>query len=209
MNVQVKPDHYSDGYDSLQRFCSYWTQIDEIMQVTRQNGSVLEIGKGTGLMAWYLQNAGLQVTTVDYDQELAPTVAADLRRLPFGDRTFNTVVAFQVLEHLPFDNFIPSLIELSRVARDHVIISLPNCSGTIALSASLPRLGLMKRIWSIPRARREVFVKGQHYWEIGVTNYSISRICDSIQSAGLTISKEYRLVEFPFHHFFILEKRGG
>lgn len=208
MNVQVRPDHYGEGYDSLERFCSYWTQIEEILRVTRRPGSVLEIGKGTGLTAWYLENAGLRVTTVDHDQDLGPTVAADLRRLPFKDGTFNTVVAFQVLEHLPFEAFVPALVELSRVARDNVILSLPNCSGNIAVSASLPRIGIVRKIWSIPRSRQGVFVKGQHYWEIGVENYPIRRICGSILSAGLGISREFRLVEFPFHHFFILQKSG-
>ena len=44
--------------------------------------------------------------------------------LPFRDRSFDTVVAFDILEHL--DNVHYAFDELCRVARRHVIIGLPN-----------------------------------------------------------------------------------
>ncbi len=46
-------------------------------------------------------------------------------RLPFGDRTFRAVLCIDVLEHL--DNLHAVFGELVRVAKQYVIISLPNC----------------------------------------------------------------------------------
>ena len=57
-----------------------------------------------------------------------PDLRIDLEtipRLPFADRSFDVVVCSEVLEHL--DNLHHTFAELVRVARTHVLISLPNC----------------------------------------------------------------------------------
>jgi hypothetical protein len=196
-----------DSYDSLLRFESYWTQIEEILRVTPRGGSMLEIGKGTGVTAWYVQNAGIDVKTMDHLPSKQPSVVGDLRELPFADRSFDTVVAFQILEHLEFKFFTHCLRELARVAKDNVVVSLPNSSSSIAVSASLPRMGRIRKVWGIPFVQRKsVAVKPFHHWEIGVVGYSLPRVRASIADAGLSIDKEFRFVENPFHHFFILRK---
>jgi ubiquinone/menaquinone biosynthesis C-methylase UbiE len=196
-----------DSYDSLQRFCSYWTQIEEVMRVTPVGASLLEIGKGTGVTAWYLENKGLHVMTADHSDEKRPTVLADVRQLPFGARSFNTVVAFQILEHLEFDHFIPCLRELARVAGDNVIVSLPNATGRIAVSAALPRIGRVRKVWDLPfLKRKEVLAKPFHHWEIGVDGYPLQRIRRCMADAGLRIEREFRFVENPYHHFFVMQK---
>lgn len=45
--------------------------------------------------------------------------------LPFGDRSFETVICIEVLEHL--DHLHHVFGELARVSAGHVIVSLPNC----------------------------------------------------------------------------------
>jgi SAM-dependent methyltransferase len=57
-----------------------------------------------------------------------PDLRVDLEatdRLPFDDRSFDTVICCDVLEHL--DNLHHVFGELVRVARRSVLISLPNC----------------------------------------------------------------------------------
>ena len=196
-----------DSYDSLLRFCSYWTQIEEVLRVTPAGSSLLEIGKGTGVTSWYLENQGLRVMTADHSDEKRPTVLADVRQLPFSEGSFNTVVAFQILEHLEFDSFVPCLRELARVARDNVIVSIPNATSRIAVSASLPRIGSVRKVWDIPFTKRKsVLVKPFHHWEIGVEGYPLQRIRDCMAEAALDIEKEFRFVENPYHHFFVLQK---
>lgn len=51
---------------------------------------------------------------------------ADIRQIPYKDNSFDTVIAFEVLEHL--DNVELALRELYRVTSDNIIISVPNCS---------------------------------------------------------------------------------
>jgi len=56
-----------------------------------------------------------------------------LQGLPFDDRSFDVVCAFDVLEHL--ENFHLINDEMYRVARDYVLISLPNSAAEIFYDA--------------------------------------------------------------------------
>jgi ubiquinone/menaquinone biosynthesis C-methylase UbiE len=182
-------------------------QIEEILRVTRAGGSMLEVGKGTGVTAWYIQNAGIDVMTLDHLPDKQPSVVGDLRMLPFADGSFDVVVTFQVLEHLEFRYFTDCLRELGRVSKGHVIISIPNSSRSVSISAALPKLGEIRKVWEVPfLTRKSVTVKRYHYWELGVAGYPLERIRACMEDAGLSITKEFRVVENPFHHFFVLKK---
>jgi 2-polyprenyl-3-methyl-5-hydroxy-6-metoxy-1,4-benzoquinol methylase len=49
----------------------------------------------------------------------------DIQDLPFKDREFDSVTAFEVLEHV--ENIDNAIEELKRVARKNIILSVPNC----------------------------------------------------------------------------------
>jgi len=47
---------------------------------------------------------------------------------------------------------------------------------------------------------------GEHYWEIGKFGYPLKKIVEDIQRAGFEVKKTYRVLEFPYHRFFVLRK---
>lgn len=51
---------------------------------------------------------------------------SDACHLPFDDKSFDSVIACEVLEHLPADKGVALLAELKRVARQCVVVSTPN-----------------------------------------------------------------------------------
>lgn len=121
------PAHYaSRAYVTKERFCSFWHQIDEV----RESGarSVLEVGPGPGLVTDWIRECGIDVTTLDNDAELGPDLVGDATRLPLQDRSVDTVVCCQVLEHMPFEAAQRALGEFARVARTAVIVSLPDAT---------------------------------------------------------------------------------
>ena len=63
MNTQVEPDHYYKNYDTKERFCSYWHQIQEILSLNPKN--TLEIGIGNGFVSKYLKQRGFNVITLN------------------------------------------------------------------------------------------------------------------------------------------------
>ncbi len=206
--VQVPPEKYTQpGYNTKQRFCSYWHQIDEVIRT--QPTEVLEIGPGSQFVAGYLKSQGLSVTTVDIDPELGVDVVATVTNLPFAANSFDTVLCCEVLEHIPFLQAESALGEIHQVAKRHAVISLPDSTPYARVLLKLPRV--LKVQWgvSLPKlSKRHHEFDGEHYWEIGKNGCSFRRrrLASEVRKAGFCIVSSYRVFEFPYFRFFILKK---
>ena len=194
------------NYEDLNNYISYYYQYDLIIKSKPK--SILEIGVGTKLLSSYLKARKLDIKTCDFDSTLNPDIVGDIRKLPIKDNKFDTVVAFEVLEHLPFNYFKKSLLELRRVSKKYVIISIPYATLNIYFILKLipfirPRSHLFRitELWFL----RHKF-EGEHYWEMGKKNYSKKLIIKIIKSTGLKIVKEFSEPLNPYHYFFVLEK---
>ena len=208
MNLQTKPEHYlSKSYDEKGRFCSYWHQINELREL--EPDSILEIGIGNGMVSNYLKQRGYNVTTMDIDERLKPDKVGSILHIPFSDKFFEVVACFEVLEHLPYENFAKALSEIHRVTIKYVVLSLPDVTKVYRLNIQVPKIGELKRLISIPRFKipKHEF-NGEHYWEIGKAGYSLKRIVRDIEKAGFEVIKSYQVFEMPYHRFFILVKNN-
>lgn len=203
--VQInKEAGYAAGrYAKLDRFVSYSYQIQEI--IATKPASVLEIGVGDGLLSSYFRaNSPIRFTTADFAEDLKPDIVADVRNLPIDDMSFDTVCAFQVLEHVPYGEVDHALAQLFRVAKHHVLISLPHFNHPLKLNFKIPALPEVKVLIQVPHPKKHVF-DGQHYWEIGKRGYARSKIRALIAQHG-TIEKEFVPYENPSHRFFRVKK---
>lgn len=70
---------------------------------------------------------------MDLEAELCPNVVGSITNLPFVDSAFDVAVAFEVLEHLPFEELGRCLSELRRVSKRRVIVSVPHFGPRLAL----------------------------------------------------------------------------
>ncbi len=89
---------------------------------------ILDFGCGDGLTSLLLQQHGYQVSlcdVLDYRDEAALTLPfihmADTRRIPYGDRCFDTAVIMAVLHHVEATDLPSILSELSRTSSRLVI----------------------------------------------------------------------------------------
>ena len=199
-------EHYArTAYDSKERFASYWHQIDEIRRL--QPDGLLEIGKGNGFFSTYCRAHGIAVTTLDVDRSVHPDLVGSATCIPCADASFDAVAAFQILEHLPYAEFPRALRELRRVARRHVVISLPDSTRTWRYMVHVPKLGEFSFMLRNPlRKPMTGVVSDQHFWEIGQEGHPVGRIRREIEDAGLVILRQYRVFELPYHRFFVLTK---
>jgi SAM-dependent methyltransferase len=203
--IQVRPEHYQPiAYDVKSRFPSYWHQIQEVL--IRHPSRVLEIGSGNGFVSSYLRRAGIRVVSADIDASLGPDLVASVRDLPFRERSFDIVIAYQVLEHLPFERFAECVASMSKVSRRHMLISLPDRRPSLFIRAGVyPWVAHEFRFTLpvlIPRKHR---FDGEHYWEIGRRGYPLRAILQILQTAGLRVTGHYRVPEKPLHHLFMNE----
>ncbi len=114
---------------------AFLEQVYQLLDRTEAQ-SVLDAGCGEGFVTSYLaqQNPQLRLTGVDLNPEAivyaqehygdrASFRTGSLYKLPFSDNSFDTVLCSEVLEHL--DDTTRAVDELKRVARRHVLITVP------------------------------------------------------------------------------------
>lgn len=202
----TKEIYYEHAFDSL-RIDSITEQLRQICYSGYTN--VLEIGVGVGFLRHCFRFfPQISHTTLDISEELAPNYVGSVTDMPFSDGQFDVVLCCEVLEHLPFSEFLPSLKEIRRVVRHKVILSLPDATRHFGIAVCLARLGWFMLEWNPLRrknAYREVNPGGEHYWEIGYKGTLAKDIIRNIKEAGFKIERQYRLYKHAYHRFFILQ----
>ncbi len=209
-NAQVSKERYYKTYDNLKRFIAYFYQVDLTRKLRPK--TVLEIGIGNKTVSNYLRAYGFDVTTCDFDKDLEPDYVADIRELPFDDNSYDVVLAYEILEHLPWDDVDKALGELHRVTKKYVNVSVPYSAISFELIFTFPLIDkILKRdsinlVLRIPQFFREIRFISEHYWAIGRKNYPIGKVRKLLRRR-FKILKEVRPVLSFRHHFFTLEKR--
>ena len=134
-------------------------------------GRCLDIGFGSGIYTRHLLDLGHEVTGVDNQKKFVVEATkkysgitfalGDANRLPFPKNSFDTAVAFDILEHL---DDAKALNEIFRVAR-RVIISVPLENQEILLRYGLSHSHYLDnthlRVYSL-KSLRQLFASG-HY----------------------------------------------
>ena len=211
MEKQVTAAHYDFAkYVTKARWISFYHQVSEI--ITAEPDSVLEVGVGPGIIKSILKKTGhCTYESMDIDDELKPDYTGSILDMPFPNNQYDVVGCFQVLEHLPYDNFEKALSELLRVGKKSVIISLPDAGRVMYLD--IPRI-CRHKMFNRPFARKRIHTfDGEHYWEINKKGYELHKIINTIKGIGknynFILTKEYRIYENPYHHFFVLTYAGS
>jgi ubiquinone/menaquinone biosynthesis C-methylase UbiE len=202
---QVDVSHYRfDRYVGIDRWASYYYQIREVLALKPK--SILEVGGGDGVFRSYLkQQTTIVYQSLDVAEDLHPDVLGSVENIPLPEESVDCVVAFEVLEHLPFDRCAQALSELARVTREHAIISLPHFGPPVQFLLKLPFLPRIRLSWKMPFPRVHIF-NGEHYWEIGKRGYAQRRVRKEIEKYFF-ITKEFVPFENQYHHFFVLKKK--
>jgi SAM-dependent methyltransferase len=202
---QVDRSHYAfERYMSKARWASLWHQLDEVLRLAPRR--VLEIGPGPGVFKRVAGQFGVTVETLDLDPALQPDHVGSATALPFADGEFDVVCAFQMLEHLPYEQSMQAWREMVRVARRHLVISLPDARTVWPVSVHLPRLGV--RRWLVPKPSFGLAphrFDGEHHWEINKRGFELARVSADLASACELI-KTYRVHELPYHRFFVFRR---
>ena len=172
-------------YVSKWRWSSYYIQLNEILNVKPHN--VLEIGVNCNILSSLIKTIPLiEYKTLDINKQNNPDYIGSVTDIPLPDKKCDVVCAFQVLEHLSFDEFETAICEMMRVSKKYVMISLPH-SGRIVFHHSK-----------------------QHIWEVGTVGYELDIINEYFSIIAtknhFKVEKEYQNKENEYHHFWIFKE---
>lgn len=126
---------------------------------------VLDIGCGTGIYVDYLTKKGFDAAGVDFVKEFidyakkhrkGKFMIADAYKLPFKDKSFDTVIMFDVLEHI--ENELKVINEIKRITKKRLIVIVPH-----KIDKNLFTLGLIYRH----------YIDKTHF-----RNYDYKELCD-------------------------------
>jgi ubiquinone/menaquinone biosynthesis C-methylase UbiE len=112
-----------------------WGKVNlyRLRAVLRYAGnSILDVGCSTGSYVVYLNDNGYKAYGLDLLADAAwlrgnerRYTNGSARELPFPNQTFDTVAAFELLEHIPEPDVV--LAGFHRVCRQNVILTVPDC----------------------------------------------------------------------------------
>jgi predicted SAM-dependent methyltransferase len=206
---QVDKTHYEfSRYVTKKRWASIWQQLDEVIGL--EPDTLLELGPGPGLFKALADHFGIKVETLDLDPELAPDYVASATALPFEDNSYDCVCAFQMLEHLPYEQSLQAFGEMARVAEKNVVISLPDAKAVWPYIVHIPKFG--RKVFHFPRPRIKKPVHqfdGEHYWEINKQGYPLQKIMADFKTSNARLLRTFRVEEHPYHRFFIFGKNSA
>lgn len=110
-------------FDQYQRYALVTEIVNEVRR-GKERLSILDVGGRTALLRSFLP--GDAITLVDLEPSVErPLVLGDGSRLPFAERSFDLVLAFDTLEHVPVPRRTAFVAECARVARRHVVLAGP------------------------------------------------------------------------------------
>ena len=102
---------------------------DIIAMIPTEVSTILDVGCGDGRITNRLvdsyQVVGLDISRTALQHVRARTVLGTVENLPFADRSFDLVLAAELLEHLPPSSYRRALQEIQRVAKQWILVSVP------------------------------------------------------------------------------------
>lgn len=106
--MQVRKSNYNfNKYAFEGRFVSYYWQLKEVL--AQNPSSVLEVGVGDGVFGDFIRNnTSVSYISVDIAEDLRPDVVGSVLALPFPDKSFDVVCAFEVFSIRQLPNLVAS-----------------------------------------------------------------------------------------------------
>ncbi len=186
--------------ESEEHWKLYWQQQKMMQNYLKPKDTILEIGVGTSFTANYLKSKEFSVTTFDIDKEKKPDIVGNIVDHNWGTMNFDHILAFEVFEHIPFEEFKKALLKLKNVFKKYIFISLPvNEKFLFEFEYKIPRV--KKNSLRIPISKNKITTIN-HFWEIGYDKYSEIFIENMFIEQGYKVIKKQKKSSF---FYYILE----
>lgn len=171
------------------------------------NLNILEIGVGNGYVANALKTYDFKVSTFDINENLNPDYVGNVIELSkyIDEKKFQLTLCCEVLEHMEFDNFEKTLVELKKVSETS-ILTLPSFKRHYGFYGlfKLPRkvlhvnFGIEVGFKKLPE---------EHFWEIGSDKQSSRKNIEQIIKKHFLILEKGKFNLNNYHNYYILKRK--
>lgn len=211
------PESYYDfgSYVSRERMLTFWHQLDAVLAC--RPTSVLEVGVGARVVAGTLRERGVEVTTLDVNPSLKPTVVGRVQDLDkhFEASSFDVVLCARVLHHVPFAEFGQCMHQLASVSRRNVVLTLPVDDLRVYFAGRITSQAARWGSIRLPRGLKQALLRRRdlqdsyyaRLWKIDSTRDTSLDEVHGILNRDYSILDSRPIAEDRSHHLFRLEKR--
>ncbi|MFC2104105.1 class I SAM-dependent methyltransferase [Bacteroidota bacterium] len=187
--------------ESEEHWRSYWHQQKLMESLVKPGENILEIGIGSGFTADYLKSKNINVKTIDIDKEKGPDIVANIVEYEFSDK-YDHVLAFEVFEHIPYDDFEHVLQKLYNCTNQCLFLSIPINEKTWIFNELY--LHVLGNIRFGITTRRNKLTTNNHFWEVRYKKFSKKRVEETFRKYNFIIKKKFR---FRTQLFYCLERK--
>jgi len=160
--------------ESKQHWEYYWYQQKLMQSRIDKEAKILEVGVGSGFTANYMKSQGFTLNTVDIDAQKKPDFVMNIVEMDKSLDSYDVLLAFNIFEHLPFNDFLRVLDHLSVSSIHKLFIGLP-------LFRKIVMEGFF-RVSVVPPLRFNISMNKRkikaehHHWELGYKDFTLKRI---------------------------------
>jgi SAM-dependent methyltransferase len=180
-------------------------------------GDVLEIGTGDGIVRRSAEPMVASYRVLDINPNLEPDYLGDLRQP--DERligSFDSVIATEVMEHLPFADMPASLANIWAWMRPggRAFVSVPHRKSSVAIVTPKQTLrtvrfpnGMISLSELYNRlVRRQIWIDPNHVWEIGDGKVRQADVERCFKETGFVLQRKRQL---PYSDYWILGKSSS
>lgn len=191
--------------EDIDQWKLYWMQQNFMKDIISLDDDILEIGLGSGFCSNYLKNKGYSVTTLDIDGNKNPDIVGNVVYYEFT-RDFDYVLAYEVLEHIPFKYLKNTLRKLRKICRKGLFISIPEYYPVVfSLKLKIPKMKQIEYSFLSPRFltyRKKLAT--HHHWEVNSPQETrLESILKLFSECGFS---QVKVVFFEKKYYFIYSK---
>ena len=167
-------------------------------------GTVLEIGRGGGVVNAVLNSIGLTAESLDINEHLNPTYVDDISRTDYvPPKLYDCVLCAEVLEHIPFERFDVCLENIRKSTKKYAVITLPNCHcNRIQIELTIGSHEKVLSFWP-----RKDPISSSHFWELNSDKYCSNEAVLSHIERFFTVKDKGTVERLQYHYYYILEAK--
>ncbi len=214
--AEIHQDYYKfSEYVSLDRFNTYWFQINEVLNLEPK--TVAEIGVGTGVVKYLVEGFGVPVTTIDINENLKPDVVSPITSAATAlkGQTFDVVLCSRVFHHIPFGDVESALDNIWSLSAKHAVLVL--AAEDFRLYTALRLTSKREKFFSLPiplfvkrmvlKATKASSSYYYNIWKINSSQATRKAHIDALIGKRFSILKSYPVPKNHGHVIYVLEKK--